>query len=54
MAASPMPNVDHREMCRFDNRYGAAYLMVVGTLQEIRDSLLERRIPSHTQGSEEV
>lgn len=49
-----MPNVDHREMCRFDDRYGEAYLMVVETLQEIRDLLLEQRIPSHTQGSEEV
>ena len=54
VVAFPMPDVDHKEMCRFDNKFQGGYILVVERLTRIRDILLGQNISAGTESLGEV
>jgi hypothetical protein len=49
-----MPDVDHKEMCRFDNRFQDGYILVIERLSQLRDILLGKKIAAVTEYLGEV
>lgn len=49
-----MPDVDHREMCKYESKFADGYSLVVERLSRIRDSLLKENSASDIEAFEEV
>ena len=52
--AFPMPDVNHKEMCRFSHRFQPGYDLIVERLCRIRDRLLKQITEAYKESFEEV
>ena len=49
-----MPNVNHNEMCKFENKFSVGFDLVIERLGRIQDRMLGRDIGTETDILQEV
>ncbi|KAE9364446.1 hypothetical protein N431DRAFT_563751 [Stipitochalara longipes BDJ] len=52
--AFPMPDVDHREICKYESKFVDGYSLVVDRLARIRGVLMKENSASHIEAFEEL
>jgi hypothetical protein len=52
--AFPMPDVDHRQMCKYEHKFVPGYNLVINRLQRIQAALQKEDLASHDEVFAEV